>query len=309
MKIPIITGPTATGKSDFALEVSKHLKIEIINADAFQVYKFMDIGTAKPSAVELKKCKHHLVDIITPDIQYNVGEFFAHCEKLIPDIMSRGRLPVIVGGTGLYVESLVKGLCQVSGRDENIYKRLSFECESVGLEKMYDKLSAVDPDYAQKISKNDKKRILRALEAYFVLGIPFSQMHKKYHKKLQYDFDVYVFNNDRDLLYEKINNRVDKMIEIGWLDEVNRLLSLGYDENSPGFKAIGYRELVGYLRYGGDFDMVVSDIKKKTRNFAKRQLTWFRHMEDVIFLNFSKIDRGTFLKQFVNAYISELSNN
>lgn len=306
MKIPIITGPTATGKSDFALNVSKYLKIEIINADAFQVYKFMDIGTAKPSAAELEKCKHHLVDIITPDIQYNVGEFFSHCEKLIPNIISSGKLPVIVGGTGLYVESLVEGLCQVSGRDEKIYQKLYLECENIGLEAMYNKLLAIDSDYAKKISKNDKKRILRALEAYFVLGIPFSQMHKKFHKKLHYNFDVYIFNNDRDFLYEKINKRVDKMIEIGWIDEVNHLLNLGYDENSPAFKAIGYRELAKFIKYGGDLGMVVSEIKKKTRNFAKRQLTWFKHMKNVTFLNFSDTDLEAFFQYFINSYKSEL---
>jgi tRNA dimethylallyltransferase len=307
MKIPIITGPTATGKSDFVLEVAELLDIEIINADAFQVYKFMDIGTAKPSAIELKKCKHHLVDIITPDIQYNVGEFFAHCEKLIPDIMSKGRLPVVVGGTGLYVESLVEGLCQVSGRDEKIFSNLNVECEKIGLDAMYNRLSNIDPEYAQKISKNDKKRTLRALEAYYVLGIPFSKMHKKYHKKLSYDFDVYIFNNDRDLLYEKINKRVDKMIELGWIDEVKYLLSLGYDENSPGFKAIGYRELAAFLRYGGDIESIISDIKKKTRNFAKRQLTWFRHMKNVRFLNFSIIDRDAFFREFTNNYKPEVN--
>lgn len=309
MKIPIITGPTATGKSDFALEISNYLDVEIINADAFQVYKFMNIGTAKLGEDQLKRCKHHLIDIITPDIQYNVGEFFSHCEKLIGEIISKGRLPVIVGGTGLYVESLVKGLCQVSGRDENIFKKLYLECENLGLNVMYDRLSVIDSDYAKKISKNDKKRILRALEAYYVLGIPFSQMHKKYHKKLEYDFDVYVFNIDRNLLYEKINRRVDRMIEIGWIDEVRHLLELGYDENSPGFKAIGYRELAKLLKYGGDLEMTVLEIKKKTRNFAKRQLTWFRHMKNVKFLNFSNVDKKAFLNEFLNTYSSQFYLN
>jgi tRNA dimethylallyltransferase len=307
MKIPIITGPTATGKSDFVLELSEHLNIEIINADAFQVYKYMNIGTAKPGKNELEKCKHHLIDIIAPDIQYNVGEFFGHCGKLLPEIISMGKIPVVVGGTGLYVESLVEGLCQVSGRDEKVFLNLNIECEDIGLEAMYNRLSDIDPEYAKKISKNDKKRILRALEAYYVLGIPFSLMHKKYHKKLQFEFDVYVFNYERNLLYEKINKRVDKMIEIGWIDEVRDLLNLGYDENCPGFKAIGYRELADFLRHGGDFESVVGDIKKKTRNFAKRQLTWFRHMKNVTFLNFSIIDRDAFFREFTNNYKPEVN--
>lgn len=302
MKIPIITGPTATGKSQFALNLSKYVDIEIISADAFQVYKYMDIGTAKPSKEDQKICPHHLIDIFTPDIQYNVGIFFNFCETLIPEILNRKRLPVIVGGTGLYVEAIYKGMCQVSGRDKLVYESLVAECEIYGLNKMYEKLELIDKEYAKKISNNDKKRILRGLEAYYVTGMPITELHKRYHKRLDYEFDVYVFNLDRELLYEKIDRRVVQMIENGFVSEVEKLINMGYSEECPGFKAIGYREIANYLKNGGDQTEVVKEIQKKTRNFAKRQLTWFRHMKDAIFLNLNREKESTILMEFVKKF-------
>jgi tRNA dimethylallyltransferase len=302
MKIPIITGPTATGKSQFALKLSKYVDIEIINADAFQVYKYMDIGTAKPSKEDQETCPHHLIDILTPNIQYNVGIFFNLCETLIPEILNRKRLPVIVGGTGLYVEAIYEGMCEVSARDKNIYATLVSECETFGLDKMYEKLMLLDKEYAKKISHNDKKRILRGLEAYYVTKMPISELHKKFHKKLNYDFEIYVFNLERTILYEKIDKRVDKMFDNGFVNEVKMLLDMGFDEKCPGFKAIGYREIAEYLTSGGDLEKVVKEIQKKTRNFAKRQLTWFRHMKNVNFLNLNECDKSNILTEFIKKF-------
>lgn len=283
MNIPVITGPTSLGKTALALKIAQQIDVEIINADAFQVYKFMNIGTAKPDFSQLQTVKHHLVDILTPDEQYSAGKFFEHCKEIIPKIIQRKKIPLIVGGTGLYVKCLTEGMSQIDAKDENIYKELEEECEKYGLNKLFNRLKNIDPEYAQMISENDKIRVLRALEAFLVSNIPFSQIHKEYHKKLPYKFHVAVLWGDRAKMYERINLRVSQMFEAGWVNEVEELLSMGYKANCPGFRALGYREISQYLTEGGDINKIVNIISQKTRNYAKRQVTWFRHRSNVTF--------------------------
>lgn len=283
MNIPVITGPTSLGKTALALKIAQHIDLEIINADAFQVYKSMNIGTAKPDFSQLHTVKHHLVDILTPDEHYSAGKFFEHCKEIIPKIIQRKKIPLIVGGTGLYVKCLTEGMSQIDAKDENIYKELEEECEKYGLKKLFNKLKNIDPEYAQMISENDKIRVLRALEAFLVSNMPFSQIHKEYHTKLPYRFHVAVLWDDRAKMYERINLRVRQMFDAGWVNEVEELLSMGYSANCPGFRALGYREISQYLTEGGEINKIVDIISQKTRNYAKRQVTWFRHRSNVTF--------------------------
>ncbi|MGA1862705.1 tRNA (adenosine(37)-N6)-dimethylallyltransferase MiaA [Deferribacter thermophilus] len=300
--IPIITGPTASGKTDFILNLSKKLNVEIISADAYQVYKYMDIGTAKPTIEERAQVKHYLIDILTPDQTYSAGDFFEHAEKLIEKIIQLGKFPIIVGGTGLYVETLQKGIFEGPPRNDEIRNNLRTKAKKLGLKYLYNHLKKIDPDYASKISENDQVRIIRALEVYETLKIPFSIAHKLYHKKPKYRYKVFVFYRERTQLYERIDKRVDKMIEAGWIDEVKHLMKLGYSKNLPSMKAIGYQEIIEFLESKYTLEYTVDKIKKRTRNFAKRQFTWFRHMENVSWVDVSLYNLENLIYEIIKTY-------
>ncbi|MGA1847314.1 tRNA (adenosine(37)-N6)-dimethylallyltransferase MiaA [Deferribacter abyssi] len=302
MRIPVITGPTATGKTDFVLKLAEYFDIEIISADAYQVFKYMNIGTAKPTKNELDKVKHHLIDILTPDNNYSAGDFFNHAESLIKDILNKGKMPVIVGGTGLYVESLTKGIFKGPSRNEEIRKELNeIACEK-GIPFLHKELKKVDPLYASKVSENDLVRIIRALEVYRILNIPFTEAHKLFHKRPEFKYNVYVFYRNRNKLYSLINERVDKMFDVGWIDEVKNLNQLGYDSKYSSFKAIGYTEIENFLKNGGDIDDIKNDIKKKTRRFAKRQFTWFKHMDKTIWIDVDRLDFKDIMKKLITSF-------
>ena len=292
MMIDIITGPTASGKSSVAYELArKDSRIEIISADAFQVYKYFNIGTAKPSVDEQNICKHHLIDILEPSVSYTAGRFFIEAERLIDDIISRGKKPLIVGGTGLYIQTLTDGLFLVPEIDQTIRENLKKEIDINGLEALYERLLLVDNDYAIRISANDSVRIIRALEIYEALKIPLTEAHKTYHQEPKYKYRLNVIHRDREELYSNINKRVEIMFCNGWLDEVVSIIDkVGYDTHMPAFRAIGYRDIAGHLlNYGKDsFDSRIQDelieiISRDTRRFAKRQLTWFRGKKEAQF--------------------------
>ncbi|KAA0257445.1 tRNA (adenosine(37)-N6)-dimethylallyltransferase MiaA [Deferribacter autotrophicus] len=302
MRIPVITGPTATGKTDFVLKLTEFLDIEIISADAYQVYRYMDIGTAKPSKDELDRVKHHLIDILNPDCSYSAGDFFNHAETLINSILNKGKIPVIVGGTGLYVESLTKGIFEGPPRNEEIREELKEIAKEKGTPFLHDELKKIDPIYASKISENDLVRIIRALEVYKILKIPFTEAHRLFHKKPKFKYDIYVFYRNRSKLYTLINERVDKMFEKGWIDEVKRLNQMGYDSRYSSFKAIGYTEIENYLNKGGDINDVKDDIKKKTRRFAKRQFTWFKHMDESIWIDIDELDFESIKNKLITSF-------
>ncbi len=292
MTIDIITGPTASGKSSVAYELAHNDKdIEIISADAFQVYKYFNIGTAKPSLEEQDLCKHHLIDILDPSISYTAGRFFIEAERLIDEIISRGKKPLIVGGTGLYIQTLTDGLFLVPEIDQSIRESLKKEIDLNGLHSLYERLLLVDNEYAVRISENDHVRIIRALEVYEALKIPLTEAHKVYHQEPKYKYRLNVIHKDREELYNNINKRVEFMWNNGWLDEVISITDkIGYNVDIPAFRAIGYRDIAGYLlNYGKDNidavrrDELIEIISRDTRRFAKRQLTWFRNKKDAQF--------------------------
>lgn len=279
MKIPIITGYTASGKTDISLKLAEKLDIEIISADAFQVYRFMDIGTGKPSKSELAKVKHHLVDCLNPDEVYSAGIFFEKAETIIEDILSRNKIPLVVGGTGLYVEVLTKGIFKSPEVDKELRQQILSDLSEKGIDYFYQQLLLKDAEYAKKISKNDKNKIVRAFEIIETTGMTVTEAHRNFHRNPRFDYEIFIIDKDRKDLYKSIDERVLKMFQKGWVDEVNQLLNLGYSPENHSFKAIGYREIASFIENGSPtIEILIRDIQTKTRQFAKRQYTWFKHM-------------------------------
>jgi tRNA dimethylallyltransferase len=287
MKIPVVTGPTASGKTAAVLGLAEKYSIEIISADAYQVYKYMNIGTAKPDLAELQAVRHHLIDIFTPDMTYSAGLFFEQAQRCIKDVLERGHIPVVAGGTGMYVETLQKGIFAGPDRDPHLRGKIEAEMDEKGAEYMHGLLVSIDPEFAAKIKTADKTRILRGLEINRQLGMNVADAQREYHRFPDYEYDIFVLTEDRQKIYERINARVDRMFEAGWASEVASLLEMGYTCDMDSFKAIGYREIAHNLTNGADPENASERIKTLTRNFAKRQLTWFRHMAGVKYVDIS----------------------
>jgi tRNA dimethylallyltransferase len=295
MKYPLlaIVGPTASGKSDVALHIAQELGGEIISADSMQVYRYFDIGTAKPSKEEQSLVRHHLIDIVEPDETYNAAQFAADVSRIVPEIVSRGHLPILAGGTGLYVRAAVSGFLFPSpGRDEQYRRTLELEAEIHGNEYLWEQLQKVDPVSAARIHTNDRVRIIRALEVYQQSGLPVSQHAERHTKNSdRYNCLMVCLNRDRAELYERINLRTEKMLAAGWVSETQSLVAKGYDINKGPLAALGYAEIVNYLYGKSTWEETVELIKRNTRRFAKRQLTWFRREEDAIWIDLT--DRST----------------
>lgn len=279
----VIGGPTASGKSALALELSRHLPIEILSADSRQIYKHLDIGTAKPSPDELAAVPHHFIDIFTPDRDYNSGEFSDDARKVIEEVRARGNTPVIAGGSGLYIQALIDGFFNGPGRDEEIRSRLELEMESVGREEMYRRLSEIDPDAAMTMDPTKPRRIVRALEVYALTGRRISELQKE-NDPLPYRSVFFALQWDRAKLYACINRRVEAMIDAGLIAEVERLSAMGYPRALNALQTVGYREVFQYLEQEIPFEEMVRLIKQNSRRYAKRQLTWFRADERIHWL-------------------------
>lgn len=287
-KIIIICGPTAVGKTGLGIELAQKFNGEIVCADSQQVYRGMDIGTAKHVGDMLRRCvspediiKHHLVDICGPDEHFDVSTFKEAADWAIIDITGRGKIPFVVGGTGMYIKILCFGLCEAPPQDEDIRKTLNDRIKKEGMESLYDELKNNDPVVAEKLHQNDKTRIIRALEVMQITGESISKFQSKHiFKDKKYDYLKIGLNIDRDILYKKINERVDDMIKNGWLDEVQGLLKK-YPRDAQAFKAVGYEELALYLDGKLGMDEAIERIKTRTRQFAKRQLTWFKADKEI----------------------------
>ncbi|NOZ13736.1 MAG: tRNA (adenosine(37)-N6)-dimethylallyltransferase MiaA [Acidobacteria bacterium] len=273
----VITGPTATGKSRAALELARKLNGEIINADSMQVYRGMDIGTAKPGKAERLEIPHHLYDICDPSERFSAGTYLSQAEKVIRDILQRGRLPIVVGGTGLYTRALLTGFFEQPEMDSTVEDCFLVTLGRLGPEYLFRMLQKVDPEFSGGISPRDTQRVLRGLSFYFSTGKKLSSMWKNTRSPLHdLDFIVLGLTAERNRLYEAINRRVEQMMAAGFPDEVRGLMVRYPDRNFHAFKAIGYREMM--MAVNGDISMeeAVERIKRNTRRFAKRQFTWFR---------------------------------
>ena len=274
--ILVIVGPTASGKTSLALEISRRVPSEIISADSRQVYKFLTIGTAKPSPEELRQVKHHFVDEIVPDRHFSAGEFGIEGREKIREIVNGGKFPIVVGGTGLYIRSLVDGLFSGPGREEDIREEIEARMESEGAETLLEELRLVDPEAAARMLPSNQRRIIRALEVYYVTGKPISRHHDEHQSESNFNAIFVGLQWERKILYERINQRVEVMLAAGFLDEVRGLIALGYDDKQKSLQTVGYKEAFAFLRNEIEYDRMVELMKQNTRRFAKRQLTWFR---------------------------------
>ena len=277
-KVIVITGPTATGKTALSVRLARELDGEIISADSIQVYKKLDIGSAKPSDEEKQGIPHHLMDFLEPCDTYSVADYVKDAKGKIDDILSRKKVPIIVGGTGLYISSLVDNVSfsECSG-DEAIRERLKKELEQIGANAMHERLAKIDPDSAKAIHPNNTKRVIRAIEIFETTGKTRTEQEEKSKlDKSPYDFCLIALTCDRDLMYERINKRVDIMKKMGLFLEVSSLLKDGVSPTAQSMQGIGYKEAVMAIMGQISEDESIELIKKNSRNYAKRQLTWFR---------------------------------
>lgn len=292
-KILVLVGPTASGKTAMSVALAKKLNGEIISADSMQIYKHMNIGTAKVSTEEMQGIPHYLVDCVSPDEEYSVAKYKESALQAIETILAKKKLPIIVGGTGLYINSLTLpwDFQKKDGNDE-IRWRLTAEGEVLGKEALYERLKAVDPVTAEIVHPNNLNRIIRALEIYEITGKPKSYFDEQTRKqKLPYDYVMLGLKWDREVLYNRINQRVDNMIRDGLIEEAKMLIDRGYDWNLTALKAIGYKELKPYLE--GEFTLAeaIEILKRDSRHYAKRQMTWFRKDERIHWIDMSE-DKG-----------------
>ena len=287
-RLLIIAGPTAVGKTDIGIILAGRLGGEIISADSMQIYKNMDIGTAKPNPEERQGIEHHMIDIINPDEDFSVAEFQKLAKNIIDDLVSNEKLPIIVGGTGLYVNSLIYDMdFTKSVSNWQLRKELQDEAESMGNEYVHNKLKAINPDLASRIHPNNIRRVIRAIEVYYETGGTMGDFSKDIVLSDDYESFFEGLTRNRKELYGRINKRVDIMIEQGLIKEVKDLLNLGYSEDLVSFKGLGYKEIVGYLKGEYDLDEAVRVLKRNTRRYAKRQLTWFRRYSNINWYNVS----------------------
>ena len=285
-KVIVICGPTASGKTALSIELAKKIDGEIISCDSMQIYKDMNIGTAKVTENEMQGIKHYLVDWVSPDTRYSVADYKIDAEKAIENIISKGKIPIIVGGTGLYVDSLIYGIEYPEIEfDEEYRRKLEKEADEDGLENLYNKAKEIDEQAMQKISINDRKRIIRVLEIYHATGKNKTEQEIESRKKeVKYDYKIFAINMDREKLYERINLRVDKMIEKGLIKEVENLQKK-YKHFPTAMQGLGYKEVVEYLQNEITKDEMIEKIKQESRRYAKRQLTWFRKNKQTIWID------------------------
>lgn len=300
-KILVIGGPTAVGKTELSIDLAKRLNGEIISADSMQIYKYMDIGSAKVSKGEMNGVVHHLIDVVDPSINFSVADYKEQGEKAIKEIISRGKLPIIVGGTGLYINSLTCNMNFTEAeKDEEYRKELDKLANEHGNNYIHEMLKEIDPISYNEIHANNRKRVIRALEVYNLTGNPFSSYNagEDFYKS-EYDVHYYVLTMDREKLYERINLRVDIMMEKGLLEECIKLKEMGYTSSMQSMQGIGYKEILYYLEGNVKLQEAINMIKQGSRNYAKRQLTWFRRDKRVTFLDKDKLSYVEILEKVI----------
>jgi tRNA dimethylallyltransferase len=281
-RLLVLIGPTAIGKTRLSLELAAKYECEIISGDSMQVYKGMDIGTAKASKAEQRLVPHHLIDIHDPEDPFSVAEFQELVRDLIPEIHERGKLPFIVGGTGLYIESVCYDYRFTDvGTDQQFRDDQDAFADQSGEEALHDKLRAIDPESAERLHYNDRRRVIRALEIAHVSGVPLSEHMANQTKESPYELCIIGLTMDRALLYKRIEERIDAMMEAGLIEEVRSLLAAGCPKDTVSMKGLGYKEIVSFLEGELSLEAAVILLKQNTRRYAKRQLSWFRHMKEI----------------------------
>jgi len=304
--VVVIFGPTASGKTGLSIELAKDVNGEIISADSMQIYKFMDIGTAKPDEEERQGIKHYLMDEVYPDEEFSVARFQQLAYKYIDEILRKGKVPIVVGGTGLYINSLLYNInFSETVSDWELRERLKREAEEKGNNYIHDMLKQIDPEAAAKIHPNDVKRVIRAIEVY-----EHTRKTISYHQKVsrleppKYNYIKIGLRMDRQQLYERINERVDLMVEKGLVKEVERLVDLGYDKNSVAMQGLGYKEILSYLRGESSWEETIDILKRDTRRYAKRQITWFKRIENVYWVDVDRFSSKSEMLKNIKYYIA-----
>ncbi len=291
----VIVGPTASGKSALAVELASRINGEIISADSMQIYRYMDIGTAKPAKEEMRGIKHYMIDELSPDEDFSVARFQESALKSIMEITAKGRHPIVAGGTGLYVNSLVYNInFSETEADWELRDSLKSEAVEKGNKYLHDKLREMDPEAAARLHENDVKRIIRAIEVFTQTKMTISQ-HIDNSRLVPppYNYIVYGLNMDRQKLYRRIENRIDRMMDNGLVDEVKKLVALGYDKNAVAMQGLGYKEILAFIRGEATLEEAVEILKRDTRRYAKRQITWFKRIENIHWIDIDEISDYT----------------
>lgn len=310
-KIPLIilTGPTAVGKTALSIELAKDLNAEIISADSMQIYEYMDIGSAKVTKEEMEGVTHHMIDEVKPDFPFSVSEFQERANKYIKEVANKGKNVLVTGGTGLYLNSLIYNMdFAKSNSNSKIREELEKELKVKGIDYMHDKLKSLDSEAACRIHKNNTKRVIRALEV-CLDGKKMQDFSNDLRYNEEYLPIIIVLNRDREILYNRINKRVDIMMESGLIEEVKKLLSMGYDKNLISMQGIGYKEIIKYLEGEYTLDEAVEIIKRDSRRYAKRQITWFKRYKDSEWFDLEKYDNMELLKEDIMNFIENISKN
>lgn len=285
-KIICVVGPTASGKTAYAIQLAKKMDGEVVSCDSMQIYQEMTIGTAKPTKEEMQGIPHHMLDFVSPMTNYSVADFVTDAKVCIDDILSRGKLPVLCGGTGLYIDSLLGGICFADDVCDEAYRQeLKTMAEQQGKEAVHALLKEADPKAAEEVHPNNLKRVIRTLEIIKTSGKTKAEYDRDSRQEPCYDAVIYGMEWEREELYRRIDLRVDRMIEEGLIEEVQHLLNQGIPKNATAMQAIGYKELIGYLDGDCTLEEAIEVIKRETRRYAKRQLTWFRRNKDIIWVN------------------------
>lgn len=302
----ILTGPTAVGKTDLSIQLAKAVDAEIVSADSMQIYKYMDIGSAKVTEEEMQGVKHYLVDEIEPDMPFSVSEYKRMAEEYIDEISSRGKNVIVTGGTGLYLNSLIYDMdFGKSDANQELREELNKELEENGPAYMYEKLVSLDKEAAERIHPNNTKRVIRAIEV-AMSGEKMNDFSKDLRYNKKYRPIIIVLNRDRQALYDRINLRVDIMLKNGLIEEVKGLLEKGYTKDMISMQGIGYKEIIKYFDGEYTLDESIEIIKRDSRRYAKRQLTWFRRYEDAKWFEIDKFDSAEELKDAVVSYVKEM---
>ena len=297
----ILTGPTAVGKTALSIGLAKAVDGEIISADSMQVYRKMNIGTAKIQQSEMQGVRHHLIDILDPGEDFNVVLFKKYALEAMKDIYSRGKIPVVVGGTGFYIQALLYDINFEDNDNDMSYREdLQTLAAEHGNSYIHDMLAGVDPESAEKIHENNVKRVIRALEFYKKTGTKISEHNEaESQKESPYNFEYFVLNDDRQKLYDRIDRRIDIMLEDGLLDEVKSLVDEGYSRDLVSMQGLGYKEMIDYIQERYTLDEAVYTLKRDTRHFAKRQVTWFKREKQVTWVNKNEFDSEADILSFM----------
>jgi tRNA dimethylallyltransferase len=304
-RLLVLLGPTAVGKTNLSLQIAHAWNCEIISGDSMQVYRGMDIGTAKATLEERREIPHHMIDIHDPDDPFSAAEFQERTARLIADITARGKLPFIVGGTGLYIESLCyRYQFSETGSDEAFRRELTDIAEREGGEAIWERLKSVDPSTAERLHANDWRRTIRALEVHHLTGKTMSEQLSGQKKESPYHLCLIGLTMERQMLYNRIEERIDAMMAQGLLQEVRSLLDQGYAPDNVSMQGLGYKELVGYLNGHVSLDEAVRMLKRDTRHFAKRQLSWFRHMNDISWVDITDTENFSAQYEKINDIIT-----